>query len=1320
MLISVLCLLTSAAPLQEPTPGQSHGVTIPVDRGLESKIGDARELLQGEQSASAVAILQEIIEADPAALVSTRLDANLARGAAVVAGEILDEMGEQAAEQRNILVQRYGTEKLAEALHPPDPVALQQLAGQYAGTEVGEAAARALAELGEDRGYFAPKRIDRWSPTLPFYQNAKDPALPLVEAKGLRPLWRYDFSEDSPFVAGGGHRLAFGEGLGFVSDGIELTALNLGNGSIQWRFDSTPGWTEQSDEQKDVLEYGYNADTLTVPVLEDGIVLAVLQEPGGVGRFDEFSRHTGRSIPVRRTLPARRLFAFEATTGKLLWKQQVPWTEGNREQPRGLVAAPPAVADGRVYVPVYDAVGTIDLSMVALDLYTGEQLWKTFLVSGQQETNLFGNILREMASQPPAAAKGMVLFCSNLGTISAMDAETGRTLWTRLYPRAEVNTFQNGMESLREDTFANGFPAYDGHRFLCAPRDGIYAYLIDADDGQMIERWPYYSSHYGTLRSLVGTTKTGAWFHGSRMVYLPFPGTGDSMQVSHPLFTRNGLAHNRHPAALARGEILAPTIGTVEVLSAANLRSKSMLQNMGGRTADMGAVQTAPGLAFIMRRNGVTAFSSPDAILNSLLASSLDEVTLNRLLPYLEGIDLSDVATAKRLASRTRELANKAPSRDLAERLRLVAARSLMVTEEGADALPLLNQIMQSSRISRRFKAAVLALDVLEETNAAHPMMDRVLDLIYNSERDRILRADGRREAKEIVLARARVLQGGQRGFGSNSHLNSLLALMEVPGIEQHMQGALNLKQWGRLRLQNILLDAEAGKKLETRARKDFGSRPVDDIMLLKFAGTQTAWKWLKKQAAAIGNDRLLGLQVAGWLRNFDWPQQAQTPLQLDIPMLIGERELGQAPTALNILRSFELSLNGNLIDVHPIADGARLLVKEGASVRLVDLQRNRRTQSPAVRLANDPRGMPELRDRAFAHDQGGTVIADHAWVKLKLNGDHEIVSLPGKVSRIHRLGDLIALLCRKEVDHVVLQVRDLISGTLVLDQRVELRGDRYHQIRSSGETLLLLQQAKSQALQLQLFSRRGGVILPLPSAPGTRDLDYTLALDDGYLLPYSQRNQNYYLKLVEESQSRSIPIPRKSNWITFQSPSGFGWQVQSYDQATSQYPTPTVVWQGEAQSKESKTAGPLAEMRFPQLDSHGRLATKLPTDAMISYGENSRGQVVVHQWLLPADGPAQLQWELTLEDLSYSDLVTRLPVPSVAKDGWLLPMKFGPNNNRNAKVVNLLVSTDGKLLDRFELEAPTKYSHYVRSWMLDSQVVLRHETKVYLLGDAR
>jgi len=1320
MLPTLCCLLLSLAPLQEPAPGQAQGVTVPLDRALESKLADARELLASDQSESAIALLQEILEAGSSSLVTTD-DYMLCQGASVVAANMLAELGEQAASQRNVLVQRYGFKQLAEALHPPDPVALQELLTQYSGTEVGDAAQNALQELAHDRGYSAPKRLDQWRTTLPFYSGLDDPALPLVEAKGLRPLWRYDFIDNLFDGPSRSHRMAFGEGLGFISNGVELTALNLGNGSIQWRFHGAPGWEIQDGDAKHELAQGYNPDTLTIPVLEDGIVLAVLQEPGGVGRFDEFTRgQSWKPIPVRRKLPARRLFAFDAQSGDLLWKQEVPWTNGNTGEPRGMVAAPPAVADGRVFLPVYDAVGTIDLSMVALDLYTGEQLWKTFVVSGQQETNLFGNILREMACQPPAANADRVLFCSNLGTISALEASSGRTLWTRLYDRADVDVYQNGMESIRQDTFANGTPAFDGRRFLCAPRDGVHALLINAKDGGLMAQWPFTSKNYGTLRSLIGATDKGAWFHGTRMAFLPFPGSTESAKVSQPLFSEGGIPGNRHAAALARGEILAPAIGAVEVLQASNLRRKSMLQNLGGRSVEMGPVQTAPGLAFIMRDGGISAFSSPDAILNSLLASNLDEKTLNRLLPYLEGIDLTDIPTARRLANRARDLAAKAPSKDLAERLKLIAARSLLTSGEGADALPLLNPIMQSSRKGRQYRAAVLALDILEVTNPAHPMMNRVLGILESNERSRITRTDGRRESKEIVLARARVLRGGQIGFSSDDHLESLLHLMTLPGIDEHRQGSLTLSQWGRLQLQNILLDNDAGKKLEAKARLAFQQLEVDNTLLLQFAGTQTAWNWLQKQADLATQSRALGLQVAGWLRNYDWPQQGDQKIELDTQMLIGDRGLGRLPTSLQVLRSFDLGQGAHLIDVAPIEGGARLLVKESASVRLVDLLQERRTQSPAIRLANDPRLMPDLRERAFAHDLGGTVVAGQTWVNLRMDGSHEMITLPGRTTKIHRIGQLLALLCAQDDEVVRLQVRDLISGTLLVDLPVPMREDRYHHIASQGETLLLLQQAKAQAIQVQMFSRRDATLLPLPAPPSNRQLDYTLALENGYLLPFSRRGSNEYFKLVQGDLSRSIRLPDRTNWSTFQAPTGIGWKLQSHGNSDNSYPNPTLIWKGSEMESEKATAGPQPIMLFPQLNNSVRTAAILKSNHLVSYSHSESGELTIQQWSLPADGPAKMDWNILIEDLPFDGLVSRLPIPVAANGGWLLPLKFMASRTNNARVVNLLISNQGEVLDRFALEAPTKYSHIVQPWVLDKHLVLRHESRILLLGDAK
>jgi outer membrane protein assembly factor BamB len=1320
-MLSLSLILTLFVAGQEAAPSQAQGVTVPLDRHLERQLADARELLDSGQTEAAVAMLQAVLEADPSAVVHSG-DPLLVQGASILAGQMLNGLDQPALQTRDKLISRHAQAELQRALNPPDRVALQKLATRYAGTDIGENARIALDELAQDHGYLLASTQDRWALSLPFYKDEYDPALPLVEANGLRPLWRFNFSDPAVGRRSRNHRMTFGEGLGFVSNGVELVALDLGSGKPVWQYAGDPKWGTLSHEQFLEIFDGYNPDTLTIPVLEDGILLAVLQEPMAVGRFDTFNRAPGwSSIPVRRKLPARRLYAFEAKTGRLLWRQQVPWLGQGDPEPRGLVAAPPAAAAGRVFLPVYDAVGTIDLAIQALDLYTGEPLWKTYLVSGQQETNLFGNILREMASQPPAADENRVVFASNLGSLSALEASSGRTLWSRLYPRTKFRTRQDGAESQRSVTFANGQLAYDGNRLVCAPRDSNEAYLVEAATGQIQRSWPFQSEQYGILRDLVAVTEQGVWFHGTHMVYLPFPGTLKRAKRSVALFTTFRMNANLHGAALARGELLAPSTELVRILNPSNLQGKNVLQGLRSGGSEMGPIQVAPGLAFVIRPGGITAFSSPQAILNSLadapLDAPLDAANLSRILPYLEGIDMSDQSTALKVTDRAVELANQAPTKELADRLYLVAARGFFTLAEGNRALSLLNPLFQSKILPLRIKAAELALDVLERTDPAHPKMDRVLGILENSGLTEITRYDGRTERLEIALSRARVLQQGKRSFGSEKHLDALLGLLDLEQISGQMQGKVELEVWARNQLQAILQNPITAARMERRAKRAFQLEEASDSLLRRYAGTDAAWQWLQARAKSALKDRPVSIQVASWLRNFDWPQRTSSEPLIDPDLLLGSDYPDPIPHQLAVLNSIELG-NARILDLAMLGGHARLLLKEAGRLSLVDLEPERVKQSPAFRLTNDPRSLPaDLRSRSFVHANGATVVLDWQWLQLKPSGEIQKIELPGRATEFLRLGYLLAFLCDRGDGSMELQVRDLLSGNRLLQMPVPLQNDRFHRLAWNGTEIMLFQDQTSQTLLVPLFHAAANSTLPLPTSPGTRELDSIIPLPKGYVLPYYSRSR-LYLQRLDGQQSVSIPQPNRSGLRTFFATTGYGWLQQPMAPGSGGSPPLSLVWPGSGDPNRNRLEFPEGDLRFPQLEGYTHKVVDLKLGRLLTLSNGPDRNLRIQQWDLPKDAPPQLAWSLALPDLKYDGLVGRLPAPATGADGILLPLKFRASREQNAQVVNLLIDQNGNLLDRLDLSATNNSSLYIESLLKSGRAVLRNEKTIYLLGD--
>ena len=1315
------CVLLAVAAPQRPGLDQRQGVTVPLDRKLQDELATARDFLEQGKADAAVAILQQVLEAPASSLVESGSDGDLLVGASVVARELLDQLDAEAARQRNNFVARSAEQDLAEALVPPDPIALQRLAARYVGTPVGERAALALEDLAVDRGLALVEPGEQ--PLLvPWIDSLEDPSLPTVEARGLRPIWRFDFADPSIARTARGHRMVFSEGVGFVTNGVEVAAIRLGDGHVLWNFEGPPGWDQISLGEFDEITGGESDDFLTIPVLEDGVLLVVLREAFGVGRKDTFDRRRNnwRSIDVRRKLPARRLYAFDAESGRLLWRTEPAWLENRDTEPRGLTSAPPAAAHGRVFLPLYDAVGTIDLSMQAYDLYTGEKLWRTFLVSGQQETNLFGNILRELSSQPPVADDDHVYFSTNLGAVVCLEADTGRTVWTRRYPRSAVRTFQTGMESVRDETFANTPMAAGKNRLVLAPADSEAAFVLRQEDGALLAEWPYASRSYGELRTLIGVTDKGAWFHGTHLAFLPFPGSGASLRVSEQLFTPNGTAPTRYGGALARGEILAPSLGTVQILDAQQLRPRGRLKGVGTRGLELGPLQVAPGLAFIIRPGGITAFSSPDAILKSLAGSNWDSEAVERLLPYLESVDLSDPVTARKVADRARDLANSAPTPELKERLAMVAARGSFVAGQGQEALALLRPLLNSTTEARRVRAAELSLDVLERTDPTHPAMDEVLAILEADPNRRVLRFDGSLERKELAVARARVLQTGKRDFGSEEHLDALLRLLMQDGLDNLRQGNLSLAEWARLQVQSALRDPKLAERVERRARIAFEAEPPSDSLMQRFAGTQTAWEWLRDRARAVGDDRAQALRLASWLRGYAWPQADRAELSELLPMelLVGAGGNLALPASLDTLAQLELG-RARLIDFGVFEGRLIVLAQADVNCYLVELSADDQYQGSPHRLAESRSSLPDLRGQSFVHGDGAALLVGDRWLSLPLrDGQRQEFQLSGKVESgsVLRFGELLAFLCARGDGGLELEVRDLRSPTRLLSLPLPLRDDRFHTLAWNGDRLLVLQDGSEIALQVPLFARGEVERTGLITGPSTHELERLIPLPDGLVLPYSSRGQKL-LWVLRDGQEEALLQRPQHDLRTFRAPTGFGWLQSPLAPDPNRDDGPVLFWNGAAEAQGRTFPFGSEEVRFPQLESYSREREDFATDRLLTTHPTEDGTVQIRAWRLPESGDPVASWELTLEDIPFDRLVGRLPAPVAHDRGWLIPLKLLNSRTAAPRLILLLVNAKGELVDRLELEAPGNSSLRIQPVLGDGFAALRHESRLYLLG---
>ncbi|RMH04657.1 MAG: hypothetical protein D6702_02670 [Planctomycetota bacterium] len=1317
-------LLAAAAPAQEPElPG---GVTILESGELAARLADAREDLAAGEWRRAILALQEILEEDPATLVRAAPDDLLFTGAVAEARRLLSSLPPEAAAVREELVGREASEALRRALRPPDLPALRRVVARYAGTEAAAAAEEAIRELLLDRGQIERATAGRlpeevlppeWLPALPAPRprspvlapavaGGDDPRLPEVVAHGLEERWAYRF-RDPPFprnVYYQNHRAAIGGGLAFLTDGREVAALRLGSGRLAWRFGGDPGWDglvapdggRMSGMEK-IVE-GFDPKTILAPVLEDGILVVALQEPIFVGRSDSFYRR----IAVRRYLPGRRVYAFDAETGRILWKHEPAWYRTRGEESRELVAAPPAAAAGRVFVPIYDASGTLDLSLLALDLHTGRELWRTFLVSGGRETNLFGNVVRELAAQPPAADAERVIVCSNLGAICAVDAATGEALWTRLYRRTWVSAPQTGEIARRAETFANGPPACDGEVFVCAPTDADSAWALRARDGRVVRelRPP---SRGVLLRHLVGLVGRRAIFTGSHAVSFDLDGGPARDRVS-PLLTEPFTDPRllQQGGALAADELLVPTSDGILVLDPNDLRPRERVVSWS--SLDQGGLQALPGMVLVLVGGGVQAYGSPEGLLRTLPAVPDPEV-LARTLPLLEGLDFRrDPAVAARVARAAESLAGGCNNLEQRERLLLLAGSARAARDERVEAIRSLEPVLSGSSPERRRAAALLLLDLVDPTGPASSLLDRALAVLAETPADLRLETRQGELPAGLVLARARALAAAARGRPDRER-QALVDLLLLPGADRHRLDGEPADQWAADRLARLLAaEPEQRRRLEEQAEQALAGGAPGPEVLRAFSGTEALQRWLRTEAARPDLDRADRIRVAAWLRDHGGDPEAARELLA----AWSEPPPPELPAGLEVLAELPLERKVLIQAAPDDGGGALLALQEGAEVELVRLTRDGPALLVRHRLELPGRSyVPALAGGSFLDPDGLSCFLLDRFLRIGRDGSVSTRPLPGDSQRVAPAAarGFAAVLAEEGGTTHRLQVRDLRTGEALLDRRLELDPDAAKELRFDGERVFVL---SARRREIPVFSLLGGEPQLLRAPRGlTTEMAMVQPWGGGLALPDLDPRAPPAVALAAPDRSFSIGLADLPLRL-FRAPGGVGWlQRPSFPHPGS--PAPRFGWLPDGSDRSRTRLLEEGEVAFPQQPSR-----VLRQDLVLPTRE-----------LLVLDGERRLSLYRLDEDLARAWTV-RLPAasgptatvpPARGRDGWLLPLLVRLRGY-GAELSLHRIAADGTLLGSAALEAASAHGSSTSVLLLrDRTALVRNGSRLLLVG---
>lgn len=313
-----------------------------------------------------------------------------------------------------------------------------------------------------------------------------------------------------------------GDDVIVLNDGLSVRAWSFYSANPKWSYEGPVARRPQGRAltfEDFVLdpggrtdsEFGAIARSLQYSaVIADGMVVAPLLESLSPTREIEFDQ-----TRITTKIPKRALHAIDLATGATVWKQRRDDLPVQDFVNRVSVSATPIVIGDRVYVAGYVLEGAINVYVLCLDLETGDLLWKTPLVIGQQELTMFNKSFKEFTLQMLAASEGCLYVCTNLGLVASLDALSGAPRWMTQYESLPIrgsNHYRRTAERAR--LWINDPPIVKDGVVIVTPLDSENAFAFDAHTGARLWRVSSDDGHPLEYCALLGVDRGVVVFAG--------------------------------------------------------------------------------------------------------------------------------------------------------------------------------------------------------------------------------------------------------------------------------------------------------------------------------------------------------------------------------------------------------------------------------------------------------------------------------------------------------------------------------------------------------------------------------------------------------------------------------------------------------------------------------------------------------------------------------------------------------------------------------------------------------------------------------------
>jgi outer membrane protein assembly factor BamB/tetratricopeptide (TPR) repeat protein len=188
------------------------------------------------------------------------------------------------------------------------------------------------------------------------------------------------------------------------------------------------------------------------------------------------------------TIPSHKLIAVDAASGSVVWNHATP-SSFDPDAATFIstlnVNQPPLLVGDTLYVAGTVLKGVFYHWVCAFERATGKLLWKTYVCSGQQELNMFGNPVKECVPGHLTLADGVLYYCTNVGVFASIEAANGTINWISAYEQEPIPSTDNVVTSERHPGWMPSPPAVYEDRVFFAPTDSLGFYAADRKTGAL-------------------------------------------------------------------------------------------------------------------------------------------------------------------------------------------------------------------------------------------------------------------------------------------------------------------------------------------------------------------------------------------------------------------------------------------------------------------------------------------------------------------------------------------------------------------------------------------------------------------------------------------------------------------------------------------------------------------------------------------------------------------------------------------------------------------------------------------------------------------